>query len=888
VQANAERDLPDQFGRPDARTPARLRALAALGALALGFLLADQAATLIPPAHGASPMQLASIRPGVWFAIAAGLGVGATLCRGRAFRVLTLAWIVALGAGWHSARVLEPAPGARVLAQAAAERAIVTIEGVALDDAAPLPPPRDAIRPPHRAGAMHAFDFAVARVQSSGPDAWTPVRARVRVLVAGEHAEPVRAGSRVRLTGTLLPIEPPLNPGEADRRRWANQSSHAGTIRVTPALIEPVDDASPGVRTRALGAWSAWRASLRTRAARALGYQDAIPRDPLALDPGAPPSEQGRALVAAITLGQRTPALREAEGAFRRVGLSHLMAISGFHVVVLTGLLLVVIRCTGDRGWVEPAVAAGIVMLYLVLVPAHAPVVRAGVMVLALLLSEALGRRHDRVAVLAWVAVAMLIWRPLELFTLGFQLSFGLTGALLWIGMPFHNRVFPAPILPTKARIPLGVRMMLAPLRGLFSTSLLCWTLAVPIVLAHTGHISPVGIIATIAATPIIVLALWVGYGALLLGMIAPVLSAPASWLIEAIGLAAVRTGELFDRLPGSLVQLPTGEPWVPAPLLAGVGVIGLLLVMGTARVRRMRRRIGLAMLLVWVLSLSTLGVFAHKPGIGVLMRLDTLAVGDGACHLVRTRRAAIFWDCGSLRPGLGVRTGPDAFRALGVRRVHAAVVTHPDVDHFAALADLAPRVGLRHLVVGEAFLEAAQARPDAPPAQLLARLETLGVAVHTVEAGDVLTFGDLRLTFLHPPPGFVSERDNEHSLVAVVEPIRRAREPWKEGEPAPLLLTGDIERGAIAELARAHPTLTARVLELPHHGSAHDAAYAFVARTRPEFIIQSTGPTRVHDPRWDHARAAVTRWITTAHDGAATVEWQADGTIRARAFRTR
>ncbi|TVQ62088.1 MAG: ComEC/Rec2 family competence protein [Phycisphaerales bacterium] len=873
---------------PDRRSRARWRALAPLVALACGCVLADTLSHAFPADDaGRAAMRLSAAPSVAWFALASAAGVGAICLRGRGFRAAVLVWIVLLGGGWYSARVLEPRVEAAPLIAAAADRAIVTLEGVALTPPAPLPPPRDRITIPHRPGAGSAFDLSLtgARAGATGEHALRPVRARVRVLLSGKASEDLRAGARVRVTGVLAPVPTPMNPGERDRRLWANQAGEGGTLLAPPGLVVVIPPGErAGLRVRALSAWSAYRSGLRDRAARALAFERALHSDERALRPDADARTQGRALVAAITLGQRSPALREAEGAFRRVGLSHLMAISGFHVVVMTGVLLALLRLAGDRGPVEPLTAALLIGAYLTLVPAHAPVVRAGVMVIALLLAEALGRRHDRVAVLAWVALAVVLWRPLELFTLGFQLSFGLTGALLWIGPRWHARLFPArPLAAARPAHPDASDMLARPFRALVSTSLLCWALAVPLVIAHTGQFSPVAVVATVVATPIIVLALWVGYGALLVGIVAPSVGALAGALLEAIGIAAVRTAHAFDALPGASLHAPSPVPQLPGMIVALAGVVGIAICLASPRVR-LTPRLGLALVAVWALALAHGAAFAHRPSPGVAMRLDTLAVGDGACHLIRAPRGAVLWDCGSLSGGLGWRTAPDALRAMGVRRVRAAVVTHPDLDHFAALADLAPRVGLRDLFVGEAFLRAAERDPRGATGDLLAHLRVLGVRVHVVAAGDVVTVGDLRLHFLHPPPGFRHERDNEHSLVASVRTDRLGALSGREH----LLLTGDIERDAMDALRRAHPDLSARVVELPHHGSAHGAAHAFIANLEPEIVVQSTGPGRLDDPRWAHARERVGRWLATARDGATSVEWRTDGSLRAGAFRDR
>ena len=72
---------------------------------------------------------------------------------------------------------------------------------------------------------------------------------------------------------------------------------------------------------------------------------------------------------------------------------------------------------------------------------------------------------------------------------------------------------------------------------------------------------------------------------------------------------------------------------------------------------------------------------------------------------------------------------------------------------------------------------------------------------------------------------------------------------------------------------------LRADVLELPHHGSVHGAALEFVGAVGPRVVLQSTGPRRVGDARWDTLRAGRV-WFTTASDGAAWAEIRGDGSV--------
>jgi beta-lactamase superfamily II metal-dependent hydrolase len=135
----------------------------------------------------------------------------------------------------------------------------------------------------------------------------------------------------------------------------------------------------------------------------------------------------------------------------------------------------------------------------------------------------------------------------------------------------------------------------------------------------------------------------------------------------------------------------------------------------------------------------------------------------------------------------------------------------------------------------------------------------------------------------LSPPHSQSWQNDNDHSLMALLEAPRAA-----SPSPARMLLTGDVGADALARVERATLPLV-DAIELPHHGSPEPAAMRLVERVSPRVVLQSTGPSRVNDPRWDPARAAIpgAAWRITARDGWTSVTWLHDGSMTLRSMRS-
>lgn len=783
-------------------------------------------------------VTLARWLPGVEWAWLIGVGAAVSVVSIAAPK--KIAWslaavgAVALAWGWSAAR-WEGAPNRldRVIQLGEHERALVELEGALLDD------PQ---RVPANTGALGGF---------AGYDN-TPLRARLRVtgLASGvvrlriQRGETdLRAGDRVRVSGWLTGVRPAQNPGARDFSRWSAERGLVGTLSVPDAaLVERTG--GPG----SIGAHAArWRASLQRAAERALPEGS---------------TERG-VLLRALVLGERTGGYDGLAQPFARTGLAHVLAISGMHLGVLAGLGVLVVRATGERPRLEALVVALLVGLVLLLVPARAPIVRAAVIALALTLGALGGRRYSPVALLAWAGVLVIAWRPTELFSPGFQLSFGVVWALIVLAPRVDARWFGATGDPNTRT--LRDRCWLW-LRRAIAASVVAWAVSLALVAHAFGIVTFVAPLTAILSVPLAGLVLMLGYGAVVLELLLPGSGGAASGALLASTEPLLALVRAFDALPLAGVRVPA--------LSAGWATGGTLLAIawcafGSGRgVWRGVFAIGALVMGSWTL------VALRAPGVGadVALRLDALALGDGSCWFVRSGDEAMVFDCGSRWTGAGVRAIPDAARALGIPPARVAIVSHPDLDHYACLPDASERLGVRTLLVGERFTEQARERANGAAAALLSAMCGRGVEVRTIGVGDTWALGEATVEVLGPPDDAPFRSDNDHAIAL------RITAPTDAGVRTVLLL-GDLEEEGLDALTDAHPALHADVIEAPHHGSARDFAVEFVLRMDPDVVLQSTGPTRVDHPIWAPVRERA-RWLTTATGGAIGVEILRDGTI--------
>ena len=648
----------------------------------------------------------------------------------------------------------------------------------------------------------------------------------------------------MRVWGRLSAAGRRSNPGDPPYRELSLQSGAVGFLAVP-------DAGNVEVTERGASPLRAARAQARSRAVAWMGGA----RDDLS-----------RALLRAALTGERTEALAPADEAVRRVGVAHLLAVSGLHLTFLVVMGVWSVRLVREPGRAEPLIAALLVLAYLVMTPARAPIVRAATVTLALLAGEAGGARFSRIALLALAATATVLWRPTELFAPGYQLSYGCVAALVLFQPVTRARLFGGPALRAESGV---VRRWL---ENGASAALVAWAVATPVLAHHAGIVNPLGPLVVLLAAPLFSAVLGLGFLASAVSLVWP-------WLGSVVGAPALVAADAFLAVVLWLEGLPLMVAHVPrAPLaLTATALAAVVWFLWAPRPRGWTLAVAAALALAvgaWLADARR----SQGLGPGVALRVDMLDVADGSMVLVRSGPDALLWDAGSQRLTFGRRAAPRAVRELGAWGVRRVVLTHANLDHYAALPDLARPIGLRELVTTRYVLGEAEREPGGPVAELLRLLEDDGVGVRAVGAGDTLRVGAHRAELLRPPPGLDPDDENNTSLVARIA-------VGTEAGVRTVLLTGDIEPEAARALRGARPDLRADVLELPHHGSARLAGEGFVTALAPAVVLQSSGRSRLGDERWDAEREG-RAWLMTAERGAAWAEILEDGTVRWGALR--
>ncbi len=336
-------------------------------------------------------------------------------------------------------------------------------------------------------------------------------------------------GQILKVKGRLYEPQPAQNPGGFDFKQYlARQGIFVG---LSGQEIEVQEERSPSLF---------WR--LRHRIVGAFI---------LALG-----SSEG-SLLSAMVLGRNAVDLPfEIRDAFNQAGLAHTIAASGFHVSLLLGAVLAFAKT-----WpAKPRLAIGIsaLLLYIGLTGVQPSIIRAALMGGAALVGASLERKTRPVALLVAIATLMLIWNPMWIWDLGFQLSFLATLGLL---------VTTPVLMKWLDWIPTGIATLVA-----IPIAAYVWT--VPLQLYVFGTMPTYSIVLNAIATPVVVLLSLGGMGCAAIALASPFLASivtlslsPALWVLMSLV-------NLFNGLPGSVLTTGTIALWQVGLLYSIYGLI--------------------------------------------------------------------------------------------------------------------------------------------------------------------------------------------------------------------------------------------------------------------------------------------------------------------------
>ena len=691
----------------------------------------------------------------------------------------------------------------------------------------------------------------VARVEgrlAAEPVRWAPDRTRLSIdalRVDGETRSgqiqatvygpppPLALGQRIAAELRLAPASGFRNPGGFDYAAHLAREGISVTGSARAERVTPLEEPRPP-----------WPARVKSRALEAIGS---------ALPPAS------AALLAGLLLGERTTLPRELDDGFRRAGVYHVLAVSGFNVAILAAAVFALCKLVRLGRRASAVVAIVLVIGFAAVVGPEPSVLRAVIMAVLVLAALLLERDASVANSLALAALAILALRPADLLDPGFQLSFAATAGIV------------------AAPLPRGLIL------GALGVSVAAQLAVLPIALAHFNQLSTIGVVANLAVVPLAGAGTIVGLLAVGLAFLSDALAQIAFDAVWPVLLALRAAVALAAAVPGAVVHLPA-----PHWLAIACYTAALLLLLTSYRLREARRRLArLSAAAAGALLLVAVAIAAWpllRPPDGRL-RLTVLDVGQGDAIVVEAPDGrALLIDAGPGGPwrlDAGERVVAPYLWNRGHLRLAGTVVTHDDADHAGGMPAIRRLLGAAETWDAEALARG--------PRWLGGAMISL---VRPSRGGGGGVRGPLRDPWLLGAAGRTApDTSASGSVASVVEegaphPTAPASRQSRNNEAVVLrieyglvsfLLASDIEAAREQALVASDTPLAATVLKVAHHGSRSSTTSAFLRAVGPTVAVISVGARNAYGHPDDgvlaRLAAADARVYRTDRDGAVLFE---------------
>jgi competence protein ComEC len=642
---------------------------------------------------------------------------------------------------------------------------------------------------PGQHASVDGFAAAVPRRNGDEVDVRIDTPAGRVLAVAPEPVGDLPVGSEVRAEGVVESPEP-----------W--RAGYLRRLGIAMTLRTDRIDAGPARRAGVTG----WIDGIRDRAEEALGR-------------GMP--EREAALARGFVLGEDDRIDHVTREDFQRSNLTHLLAVSGENVILLSVLAWPLLALLGLTLRARLIGALCLIAIYVPVTGAGPSIQRAGVMGAAGLIAALADRPRSRwYAVLLAAAVTLAI-NPRADGDVGWQLSFAaVIGIMLWA-----RRLASVISRDAERR---SARRALAEAVAVTAAATVA---TAPLMAEAFDQFSPAAVPANVLAAPAVAPAMWLGMLTAIAGQLPLVPVEPLNWL-DSLCLAYIAQIAHWLAAPHwALLTVHLRSVWSVAAAYASLLIAVELLLRRLAhrrvssspekrpgeprRLPRASLAVPAAVLLLAVVVLLEwpFGSGARPPVAESDLAVRVLDVGQGDSILLDPPGAdPILVDTGP--PGDGVE---DRLRELGIHSLAAIVISHDQSDHAGDLGELLGAVHVDRVVYGAAD-------PRLRGAALAAGAEPYRLA----EGGELDT-GALHLSALWPPRELLGETGEDPNLLCLVLLAQ-----WHHFS---MLLTGDAE----AESVPMDPG-PIDLLKVAHHGSEDAGLGGLLDRSVPKLAVISVG----------------------------------------------
>jgi len=498
------------------------------------------------------------------------------------------------------------------------------------------------------------------------------------------------------------------------------------------------------------------------------------------------------ALIPGMVLGDTSKQSVEFKNSMRRSGLTHLVAVSGANFALVSAFVLWMMQFLFARMKFRLSATAISLIAFIALVRPSPSVLRAAAMAAVLLVAQGTKKGRDSLPALGFAMAAVVVVDPWQARDAGFALSVLATAGLLLF----------APVLIEKLSIHLPGKLAQA-LAPPIAATVFCS----PIIVALSGYLAPMSVIANLLAAPFVAPITIVGFIAALFSPFAPLISTVLIW---------------FIRFPAGAIALIAHWASSFPVLTLQSGKIGFLIIasftLGSWLLKKWFKHI-IVFTLVILISITWL---QRWPGGD--WQVANCDIGQGDSMVINLGN----------HQGIVIDVGPDpvaedrCLKALGIKEIPLLILSHFHADHVAGLTG-----AIKNRAVGQVWVSVNSA-PLVESAMAQSALS--GVEMIKAVRGMSARVGPLTIRVLWPTlsatsfeemPGDGSQINNSSIAILITS------------DAFSLFAGGDLEPPVQEILVKDVGPVD--IYKVCHHGSRYQDL-AFMSALHPRISIISVG----------------------------------------------
>ena len=494
--------------------------------------------------------------------------------------------------------------------------------------------------------------------------------------------------------------------------------------------------------------------------------------------------------------------------AYSITGIIHILSVSGSHISLISLFLLSLGKFLHLPRFFNLILLLILIIFYTILCGASIPVIRASIMGLLSIIALYLEEKSTAQHLLSIIALILLLFDPLLLFNISFQLSFASTAGLVYL-MPILrsnlNKLKLPPLLTDNLALTMSAQI-----------------LAFPIIIWYFTSLSLSSLLANLIIIPLLEILIILGLIAFILGFIFP-------FITKILFIFASLILSISNEATFLLTKIPFASIYVPPLNFPAILIYySLIFIILNIKIRRyLYSLLQKYKFITYICSISLIICSCYlmiKPS---PLQIHFIDVGQGdACLIITPHQHSILIDTGgSINSDFDIGSYVDLpyLRHYGINKLDYLILSHADTDHSGGASSILQKIPVNHLIIADEDKDLY--------AKILKLPLNNPLLARAIVAKENTAFNleDIHFQFL--------QNDEKENLKSSNDSSNVLKLTYHNFS---VLFTGDLPQ--TQEKYLLNKNIASTILKVAHHGSKTSSSQEFLEHVRPQLAIISVG----------------------------------------------